>query len=212
MIYLYTGTPGSGKSFHTARDIYFKTRRKKNNQVIANFPVVIENQENFLYKENHEITPTFLINYAMTNHVQFKENQTLLVLDEAQILFNSRDWNSNPKGRMDWIKFFSQHRKYGYTIIMIAQFDRMIDRQIRSLVEYEVSHLKMSNYFRVLPFTSFMCVMRWYGQRMKVAHEVLFYNKKIGSIYNTFATFEGSGGWGVPEPASVGKVNKTKEN
>ena len=100
-----------------------------------------------------------------------KKAQTLIIIDEAQLIFNSRDWNGKNGDRMQWIKFFSQHRKYGYNIILIAQFDRMIDRQIRSLVEYEVAHMKMSNFFKFLPFTSFMAVMRWYGQKMKVGHD-----------------------------------------
>ena len=38
MIYFYSGTPGSGKSLHCARDIYNKLFIKKEN-VIANFPI-----------------------------------------------------------------------------------------------------------------------------------------------------------------------------
>ena len=37
MIYLYTGTPGSGKSYHVARDIYFFLHYGRN--VIANFDI-----------------------------------------------------------------------------------------------------------------------------------------------------------------------------
>ena len=36
--------------------------------------------------------------------------------------------------------FFSQHRKLGFNIILITQSDRMLDKQIRSLVEDEVKH------------------------------------------------------------------------
>ena len=38
---------------------------------------------------------------------------------------------------------FSQHRKLGYRVILIAQFDRMLDRQIRSVLEYEYIHRKV---------------------------------------------------------------------
>ena len=54
----------------------------------------------------------------------------------------------------NWIKFF-RHRKYGYNIILL----NLIDRQIRSL-EYEVAHMKISNFFAIVPISAFMCVTR----------------------------------------------------
>ena len=49
MIYLYSGTPGSGKSLHMARDIMFKLRRGQN--VIANFPINMELVKKGLFKK-----------------------------------------------------------------------------------------------------------------------------------------------------------------
>ena len=40
MIYLYSGTPGSGKSLHTARVIYYSLKRGF--PVIANFPINLD--------------------------------------------------------------------------------------------------------------------------------------------------------------------------
>ena len=37
MIYLYTGTPGSGKSYHVAKEIYFYLYHGRN--IIANFSI-----------------------------------------------------------------------------------------------------------------------------------------------------------------------------
>lgn len=39
MIYLYSGTPGSGKSLHQASDIYYDL--KYNRPVITNYPINI---------------------------------------------------------------------------------------------------------------------------------------------------------------------------
>ena len=39
MIYLYSGTPGSGKSYHAVVDIVKKLGRRDKNRVIANFPL-----------------------------------------------------------------------------------------------------------------------------------------------------------------------------
>ena len=193
MIWLFSGTPGSGKSYHAVYDILQKLRKKKNNRVIANFPLYFKKksyQDNFYYIDNSDVTIDYLVNFAKENHHLGIEGQTLVVIDEAQILFNSRDWGTNSKKRMAWIKFFSQHRKYGYNFILIAQYDRMIDKQIRSLIEYEVSHMKINNFFMFLPVTMFLCVERWYGQRMKTGHQIIPYRKKIARSYNSYETFE----------------------
>lgn len=190
MIYLYSGTPGSGKSYHAAADIYYRLKRNKthHNRVIANFPINTSCGR-FRYVDNADLTCRYLFNYARLYHTIGIEGQTLVVIDEAQIIFNSRSWQSDGSTRMDWIKFFTQHRKLGFDFILIAQNDRMLDRQIRCLVEYEISHMKMGNYFRFLPFTVFLAVNHWYGQKMKLAHEMIVYRKKIASLYDTMMTF-----------------------
>lgn len=192
MISLYSGTPGSGKSYHAVYDILRRVKRKKKNTVIANFPLNLDvkYKDNFIYVDNSDLTIDFLVNYAKKNNIPGVEGQTLVVIDEAQIIFNSREWGTNSKKRLDWIKFFSQHRKYGYNFILIAQFDRMIDRQIRCLIEYEIAHMKINNFFILLPFTVFLCVQRWYGQKMKLDHELIRYSKKVASCYNSYATFD----------------------
>jgi len=189
MIYLYSGTPGSGKSYHAVADIYYRLKKRKGfKKVIANFPLNIQT-EDFLYMDSEDMTIQNLMKYARQHHKLGLEGQTLIVIDEAQIIFNSRSWNTDGNSRMDWIKFFSQHRKLGFNFILIAQFDRMIDRQIRCLIEYEVAHMKVNNFFRIIPLTVFLCVTRWYGQRMKIGHEVIAYRKRIAGLYDTFRMF-----------------------
>lgn len=91
---------------------------------------------------------------------------------------------------MDWIKFFSQHRKFGFNVILIAQSDKMLDKQIRSLIEYDVKHIKMNNgFFFFLP-TSFLAVEKWYGQRMKLGSQVIWYHKRIAALYDSYAIFD----------------------
>lgn len=62
-----------------------------------------------------------------------------------------------------------------FNVILIAQSDKMLDKQIRSLIEYDVKHIKMNNgFFFFLP-TSFLAVEKWYGQRMKLGSQVIWY-------------------------------------
>jgi len=156
--------------------------------VIANFPIVYKGS-NFFYWDNLDITIENLMKHAQKYHKKGIEGQTLVVIDEAQCLFNCRDWGTNSKLRMDWIKFFSQHRHLGFNFILIAQFDRMIDRQIRCLFEYEILHRKLNSFFTFLPVTFFMCIEKWYGANMKVGHIVLRYRKKISRLYDSYALF-----------------------
>lgn len=203
MIYLYTGTPGSGKSYHVAKEIYYLLRKGRN--IIANFFVNTDNikkcKGQFIEKGNSEITVDYLLEYCKDNHkVDVKgrmlEHQTYLVIDECQLLFNSRSWND--KGRDKWTSFFTQHRKYGFEIILVTQFDRLIDRQIRSLVEYEYRHRKANNYglfgfllgLLVLNAPIFVCVEYWYGMREKVGLSFSIYNPKYSRLYDSYKIFE----------------------
>ena len=64
MISLYSGTPGSGKSLHLAKDI--RDRAILGKPTIANFPVYLGKYKraNFTYKPNDELNPAWLIDYS----------------------------------------------------------------------------------------------------------------------------------------------------
>lgn len=197
MIYLYSGTPGSGKSLHSIKDISFKLRRGGN--VICNFPVSVDKLTpmkkcklgDFVYKDNKDLTTKFLYDYALKNHIKGKEGQTLIVIDEAQSLFNPRDFRD--VNRKDFNHFFSLHRHLGYNVILITQNDRLLDKQIRCLIEYEVKHRKINNFKTIgmlLPFKTFACVNYWYGVREKLGVEFFRYNKKLSELYDSYALFD----------------------
>lgn len=84
----------------------------------------------------------------------------------------------------------------------------MLDKQIRSLIEYDVKHIKMNNGFFFFLLTSFLAVEKWYGQRMKLGSQVIWYHKRIAALYDSYALFDtmtdSSAGQG--EPRSGGPV------
>lgn len=193
MIYLYTGTPGSGKSLNTAKDIYLKCKRKKN-YVLANFEVnkkLLKYKENYLEFDMLTVNPQFFIDWSIKNLEPRKEGQALIIIDECQLIFNAREWQSS-KNRMAWIQFFTQHRKFGYNIILITQYDRMVDRQIRALVEYEVVHRKINNYKmgRFLPCSAFVAVSKWYGINEIVSRDFFIYKKKYSKLYDSYKSWQ----------------------
>lgn len=199
MISLYSGTPGSGKSLHVAEKIYYRLLSR--NDVIATFNInldVISKKGKrkigkFVCQDYSNLTVKWLIDYAKNNHKIGKESQTLVVIDECQIIFNPREFNRTD--RLQWITFFTQHRKLGYDFILITQFDRLIDRQIRSLIEYEYKHLKANNngfLGAILPFSMFSVRKYWYCVRELISSEVFLYKRKYGELYDSYQFFEES--------------------
>lgn len=197
-IWLYTGTPGSGKSYHAARDIV--SRLKRPGGLICNFPV----NEDFIpakrlkshveYWDNSELSAERLVKYALEHHKMGKEGQTLVVIDECQIIFNCREFGR--KDRAAWVTLFSQHRKLGFNFTLITQDDRMLDKQIRALIETEFRHRKLNNYgfggllISLTCMTWFVCIEYWYGgNKLQMGHQIFAYHKKYAGIYDSYKLF-----------------------
>lgn len=213
MIRLYSGTPGSGKSLHNAKDVINRSRFGK--PVIGNFPCDLSKypKANYTYVPNYELTPDYLMNYSREyfKGKPIREGRILLVIDECQLMFNSRDWQQ--KGRNEWLSFFTQHRKYGYDVTLIAQFDRMIDKQLRGVIEYEYVHRKLSNYgfggkIMSLLFggNTFVVVQMWYPLKLKIGQEFVHARKRFFSIYDTFGTFQMDAPSPSPAPGQTADV------
>lgn len=197
MLILFTGVPGSGKSLHAARMMYDCIRWKRV-PVIANFEINPETKgyENFHYVPNDKLNPDDLRAFSRSywGKKRVQENVIMLCIDEAQLLFNTRDWQKS-KDRMKWIEFLSQHRHYGYIILMMTQSPRMIDRQIRVLAEYEWQHRKLSSFgfwgklFKALSLGEiFVCVKCYYGTNQKLGSEFFRGHKKYYELYDSYNT------------------------
>lgn len=201
MISLFSGTPGAGKSLHLACMLYNRMKFFKR-PIIGNFQCDFSHIKHakgeYVYCDNLELTPEYLIKFSRDYSEKIgrrvKEGEILLCIDECQIIFNSRDWNKGNRG--EWTSFFTQHRKLGYEIILIAQFDRMLDRQIRALIEYEYIHRKVSNFGlqgKILSLFAgqklFVSVKVWYPLKEKVGSEFFTAHKKYYRIYDTYTLF-----------------------
>ncbi len=202
MIELYSGTPGSGKSLHVAK-IIRERLRMYNCVIIGNFYVnqntVKKRKGTYIYVDNSRLYPErlikFAIRYARHKGRRLKEDELYLFIDEAQLLFNSRDWQLIKTS--GWVSFYSQHRKLGFYIGLIAQFDRMLDRQIRSLVENEIKHRKVSRaglFGKILGFFTgdnlFIYIKIWYPMKQKVYSEFFLGTKKVYDLYDSYGLFQ----------------------
>lgn len=212
LITFYSGTPGSGKSLHVARDIYNRLVYMKK-PVIASFDINLDFVSKhgkrrigeFYYVPLHEMNVEFLYQFAKEHHVYGKEGQTLVVIDECQIIFNPREYSKSD--RLEWIKFFTIHRHLGFTFILVSQVDMLVDKQIRNLFEYDVKHRKISNIglFQFIPIKVFVAVQYWYCVRKRLGAEFFIYQKKYSKIYDSFFTAGTGGGSGEdrPEPLAA---------
>lgn len=209
-ISLYSGTPGSGKSLHATERIY--RRLKRGLPVIANYNLdkgKIPHSELFTYLDNDELTPQALVDFArlwFSNH-RFGEDKILVVIDECQLIFNSREWQN--RDRMAWIQLLSQHRKLGLCIILVAQFDKMIDRQFRALLEYEYVHRKVSN-FGVVGWVmslfflgkAHVCIQRYYPLSQRLGAKWFIAHNRYFEMYDSYGAFDRLDGDGVAMAAS----------
>lgn len=152
------------------------------------------------YKTPLDALYYFALNFHKRNEKgQILEKQTLLVIDEAQIIFNSRSWQS--RNRQEWVTFFTQHRKYGFEIIIISQFQTLIDKQIRGCFEFEVMHRKVMNYKSIgfilsclfggnlFVAVEHLCSVR--GKQGKTSTQFIVGKKKYFDLYNSYKIFEG---------------------
>ena len=202
MIELYSGTPGSGKSLHVAK-IIRERLRLYNCVIIGNFYVnqntIKKRKGTYIYVDNSRLDPDrlikFAVRYARHKGRRLKEDELYLFIDEAQLLFNSRDWQLIKTS--GWVSFYSQHRKLGFYVGLIAQFDRMLDRQIRSLVENEIKHRKVSRaglFGKLLGFLTgdnlFIYIKIWYPMKQKVYSEFFLGTKKVYDLYDSYGLFQ----------------------
>lgn len=193
-ITLFTGTPGSGKSFHCTEIVV--NSLKKGINIITNYPIdtskIKDMKGEYIHLSEKYITVEYLKKHAKKYHVKGKEKQTIVIIDEAQLLFNSRDWNS--PDRKEWCSFFTIHRHLGFDFILATQKDDFIDKQIRGLIEYNHIHrnLKKSKLNNIFPFmpTIFVEIVVWYSNNMKISSRFFRYKNYIGEVYDSYIFFD----------------------
>lgn len=239
MIEVCQGSPGSGKS---AAAVARAIEHLKNGGVVAaNFAltegwaveiakrnIFCKFSEELLYKKAASmyqrfyrvsslaaIKKIFPRQEAVGRHQdkgQYQEGQGLLILDEAQLIFNSRKWEKN----FDWIEFFTQHRKLGWHVVLIAHDIQMIDGQIRPLAEYESRFRNMQKIkFPIIglpmaPFPLFLVIRRYagLGAGASVICDRQLYPLPLWAarLYDSLEVF-GAEKWGTDdEPQRCGKA------
>lgn len=202
-VYIYTGTPGSGKSCHVAHEIRENARKLHPRPVIANFELAadapVSSRDWFHFVPNSSLSvedlQKFATEYWNAHGGRLIEDYISVYLDEAQILWNARNWSQ--RDRMTWLEFLSQSRKYGYRIVLIAQNAKMIDNQFRMLIEIEVNHRRLSQagivgWLLALPFRGrLMLTVRYMFQlNERLGMKWVMVSKRDWEMYDSYKTFD----------------------
>lgn len=199
MLQIYKSPPGTGKSYHALKDGLAHIYENKGGHVIANFPITrsrpgsraYKKEEKWHYIEWPDTAEPLLEMVFAFGTPGTKEGSILIICDEAQTHFNSRDWQIAGSVRKDWITFFSQSRHLGVDVILIAQDERMIDRQIRSLCEYTVSHAIMNRYgiLKWFPLKIMVSVRRWSAGAFRGQMSIAFLWPWVARRYDHLGLF-----------------------
>jgi len=165
MIYLYTGKTGSGKTFNMMKDVF--PQWMKGRDVYSNTKLmfenfgglagtnIIENPENFTHFEKlveiirrEIVCKLFKKEYRpkRRGHIDYFDDITeliemrdgIILIDEAQSLFDSRNWEALP---MEFSNKLRQHRKHNLDLYATTQNMGTIDINMRRLVQ-KWSHCK----------------------------------------------------------------------
>lgn len=183
-LYVYSGVPGSGKSYHACRDIKYNKGPTITNMKVAGI-------DNVAVLDLRDIKPKMLMAYSLNYFKEhpFKENTILLCIDEAQLLFNSRTWASDD--RFDWLEFLSQHRHYGYKVVLVAQDITMIDKQFRCLCEFDCRHTSsgsisvVTRFFHMLGIKLTCAKYFFFDSDVLISRDFYHISKKVYRHYDT---------------------------
>jgi hypothetical protein len=136
-----------------------------------------------------------------------REGRGVMVLDEAHNWLNARTWDADESGettsraqavqkRQNVNRLFSQHRKLGWHMYLIAQDESDIDKQVRNKFEYH-THLKNMKRWRpygipLFPFNYFIEITTWHDARQtRLGVRTYFLDKKVANLFDTMATSHG---------------------
>ncbi|WPD22852.1 MAG: zonular occludens toxin domain-containing protein [Candidatus Electrothrix scaldis] len=159
MIIAFTGTPGSGKTYDAVRKIIENLKMGR---------VVFTNIDGMNEPECLEMIKmvTGLNDHGLACKLFFFEKEQieefwnhvvpgcLIVIDEVQNVFNSRDWQS--KKNVAFNAWASVHRHHGYDVVLITQSIMRIDTAVRALVEWTYVYRKI-NFFGSLVQKKYLC-------------------------------------------------------
>lgn len=120
-----------------------------------------------------------------------RERKTLVVVDEAQLYLNARNFREN----FPWLQLGTQHRKMGLDFLLLAHHISMIDNQVEHLISYVSRAYNLYEQFR-FPGTDLRFPWPFFFQftRPRESHKarpriIGFLKPRIYELYDSFELF-----------------------
>lgn len=139
---LETGVAGTGKTLYAIQK-HIIPELKSGGVVYTNIDGLIPSRIAIFY--NMDVF-TVEKNIRQIKDVKFFykeiEKNAMVVLDEAQNIFNNRDWQSTANSEL--IKYLMEHRHYGHKLVFVTPHIDSLDAGIKRVAEFTYKHKSYS--------------------------------------------------------------------
>lgn len=159
MIIGFAGTPGSGKTYEAVKKILDNLQWGR--VVYTNIDGIVDSSCQEMIKTTCGLSDLALkkqLHYLDEGQVpefwMHVEPGSLIVLDEVQKVFSSREWQTTKNNL--FASWASTHRHQGFDLVLISQAVERIDSAVRALYEWTYVFRKM-NFFGSAVQKKYIC-------------------------------------------------------
>lgn len=204
MISCYEGLPGAGKTYDAMRKLLDNLSQGRRILTNISGPDQEEKQEiikHFLNLDDSQLKENLvtLQDHQVTEFWNYLKPGDLIIIDEAQNFFNSRDWQR--KENRAFGRWASEHRHQGVDLILITQNVERIESSVRSLIEFTYRYKKL-NMFGNLVKKKYIRFC-YYGPSLdQIGQKTCSYDPKIFKCYKSYFT-TGTKEIGIEKPANI---------
>lgn len=196
-----TGVPGTGKTYFAIHDVILRYYKWDDQHVEWQYdqqktkkPVLIYTNIEQLklphvniddYCSHHNIDVyTFFTTGYWDQHIDYKNYQVVIILDEAQRYFpSSFRLKGAPRPEENPLYWFQYHRHFGADVYVITQTYDAVCRHVVQLAEYEIHAItkvySVGNSFRYVYRTGL-------HPDDIVARKTIRYSRRVGMLYQSF--------------------------
>lgn len=188
MIVLFEGFPGSGKTYDAVRKIL--SNLKLGRRVLTNIDGLDNDQQlqtiqHYTDLDDYQIDTQLL--YLSDSDVKrfwkYVKPGDIIVIDEAQDHFNSRDWQQDTN--RNFAKWASSHRHNGNDLFLITPNQVRVEKSVRDMVEWYYRYKKL-NMFGAL-FQKGYIRFAFYGQDVDpIGKKICKYDSAVFRCYKSF--------------------------
>lgn len=194
MIEIYQGRIGGGKSYSAISTI--AAHLSKGGLVYSNIEINPEGMARLLAKrhgvyfdpEQYRPLPDNVFGWQEEVFWGTRALDTLVVIDEAQVFYNSRDWQRTATEHQRMLTFLTQSRKACVSVIFITQHAENIDKQFRLLAQNFWMFRDIAKFPPLAPFMGFCFLavsLDYTGE--KIGSRLIPKSKLVFAAYDTLA-------------------------